>query len=927
MVVLMEDESNSLSHIGVKRRSGRYPYGSGEDPYQHEDFYKRYLDLKNSGLTEKEISDSMGITTTKLRARRTIAYNEQLAQRQHRAYELKQKGYSSTKIGEIMGVNESTVRSLLNPSSRARANASTIIANNLKETIGKDGAVDIGKGVEQYLGYSQDKLKVAVAMLEEEGYTTHYIYTKMGGPNHTTVKVLAAPGVTVRDLVNDRNKIKNIGMSLDEPHEGGVGIKKPASLDSKRLGVVYAEDGGTERDGVMLIRPGAADLELGGSHYAQVRINVDNSHYLKGMAMYGDPDQFPDGVDIIFNTNKKRGTPIEGTGDNSVLKPLKRVTNPDGTKGDVDWSNPFGATIDPIKGQYEYDDPKTGKKKQSLVNKVNDEGDWDDWSRSLPSQMLSKQDISLAKRQLGIDLDRRKQDYDEIMALENPVVKANLLKSFSDECDSAAIHMKAAAMPRQRTQVILPIPSLKDNEIYAPNFRPGEKVILIRFPHGGKFEIPELTVNNNNKEARAALSGSKDCVGINAKVAERLSGADFDGDNVLVIPNNRGEIKTRSALEGLKNFDPKTAYPKYEGMRVMTKREKGREMGIVSNLITDMTIKGAPWEDIEKAVRHSMVVIDAEKHELNWKQSERDNQIDLLKQKWQSRGNGKYGGASTLISRSTSTERIPERKLRSAKEGGWIDPETGEKVYVETGREKVVPAKKDKDGKVVSWKKVPAESVTVKMDLAKDAYELSSGTAMEGVYANYANSLKSLANQARKSYLNSGSFKYDPQAAKTYSSEVSSLKAKLNTALKNAPLERKAELLSDNLYEAKKAAHPEYEKDDLKKLSNRCLNEARIAVGAKKQLVDITDKEWEAIQHRAVSKNALQQILQNADPDRVKQLATPKQGVAMSASLIARARSMLNRGYTQAEVADRLGVSIDTLKRNVTTKTKVADNG
>ena len=149
MVVLMEDESNSLSHIGVKRRSGRYPYGSGEDPYQHEDFYKRYLDLKNSGLTEKEISDSMGITTTKLRARRTIAYNEQLAQRQHRAYELKQKGYSNTKIGEIMGVNESTVRSLLNPSSRARANASTIIANNLKESIATDGAVDNVKGDDQ----------------------------------------------------------------------------------------------------------------------------------------------------------------------------------------------------------------------------------------------------------------------------------------------------------------------------------------------------------------------------------------------------------------------------------------------------------------------------------------------------------------------------------------------------------------------------------------------------------------------------------------------------------------------------------------------------------------------------------------------------------------------------------------------------------
>ena len=56
-MIVYEDE---LMHEGVKRRSGRYPWGSGEDPYQHEDFYKRYLDLKNSGFTEKEIADSMG---------------------------------------------------------------------------------------------------------------------------------------------------------------------------------------------------------------------------------------------------------------------------------------------------------------------------------------------------------------------------------------------------------------------------------------------------------------------------------------------------------------------------------------------------------------------------------------------------------------------------------------------------------------------------------------------------------------------------------------------------------------------------------------------------------------------------------------------------------------------------------------------------
>src|SRR5690606_21658099 len=105
--------------------------------------------------------------------------------------------------------------------------------------------------------------------------------------------------------------------------------------------------------------------------------------------------------------------------------------------------------------------------------------------------------------------------------------------------------------------------------------------------------------------------------------------------------------------------DSKREYPAYEGMPKMTAKQKQSEMGKVSNLITDMTIKGANTNEIARAVRHSMVVIDAEKHNLNYKQSAIDNGISQLKQKYQG---GADKGASTLISRTTSEQRVPTRK-------------------------------------------------------------------------------------------------------------------------------------------------------------------------------------------------------------------------------------------------------------------------
>jgi DNA-binding CsgD family transcriptional regulator len=880
----MTETSEYLKHYGILRKSGRYPWGSGETPNQrHRTFLDTVDKLRKDGLSETEIAKGYGITTTQLRATKAIAKNEQRKADASRALRLKDKGMSNVAIGEAMGINESSVRALLNPATQERNDVLAVTADMLKGQVAQKGMIDIGAGVEAQMGISGTKLNTAVAMLQEEGYTIHYVKVEqLGTGNQTTVKVLAKPETTYSEVFRNQDKIQQI---TDYSEDGGrsyLKIEPPASVNSKRLAVRYAEEGGTDADGVIYLRPGVDDVSLGGARYAQVRIAVDGTHYLKGMAMY--KDDLPEGVDLMFNTNKS------STGNKlDALKPLKN-----------DEDLPFGAVI---KRQRHYTDA-SGKSKLSSINVVNEEGDWGKWSKTLSSQMLSKQSPALAKAQLDMTFARKKEQYDEIMGLTNPVVKKKLLQAFSDDVDSAAVHLKAAALPRQSTHVILPIPKMKETEIYAPNYRNGEKVVLVRFPHGGKFEIPELTVNNRQPSAKSALGNALDAVGIHPRVAERLSGADFDGDTVLVIPNSSRKVKTASPLADLKGFDPQTAYPRYDGMPLMSARTKQLKMGDVSNLITDMTIHGATDAELARAVRHSMVVIDAEKHKLNWKQSQIDNGISELKQKYQGSARA---GASTLISRASSDIRIPERKPRSARDGGPIDPKTGKKVYAETGAAYV-----DAKGKTVR-----RTISSTKLAEAADAYTLSSGTKMEAVYADHSNKLKSLANTARKSTLSTTPLPYSPSAKNVYSREVDSLNAKLNVAIRNKPLERQAQIIANSVVRAKRQANPDLEPAEIKKIKAQALNEARIRTGASKQRIDITTSEWDAIQAGAISTNKLSQILDNADLDVVKKLATPRTATVATPAILARAQAMLSAGYTQAEIADQLGIPTSTLNEAI----------
>lgn len=888
-------EEDILMHYGVKRRSGRYPWGSGDNPYQHGgDFLARVEELQRLGKTEKQIADELHLSTTDLRMQVRVAKHERRALQADRARSLREDGKTLDEIASILGyANDSSVRALLNENTAANKNKAQATAEILKKELAEKGAIDVGTGVERQLGVSTGVLQEALFILETEGYNRYGVgVPQVNDPKKRTITpVISVPEIDQREVYQNLDLVKSVGDYHST--DGGESWDKreyPASIDSSRVKILYGDEGGALKDGVIEIRRGVADLDLGDSHYAQVRILVDGTHYLKGMAMYSD--DMPDGADIVFNTNKHTGTP--------KMDVLKKIQD--------DPDNPFGALIK-ANGQSHYIDAD-GNEKLSAINKLKEEGDWDKMSKNLSSQFLSKQPIQLIKKQLDLTYADAADEFSEICSLNNHTVKRKLLLDFADECDSAAVHLKAAALPRQSTQVILPLNAMKETEIFAPNYRDGEKVVLIRYPHGGTFEIPELTVNNKNPTAVSVLGKNiRDAVGINPKVAERLSGADFDGDQVVVIPTGgRVKIQSTPALKDLKDFDPKTDYSTEgkTGVRLLAKgAATQRQMGEISNLITDMTLKGATEPEIARAVKHSMVVIDAAKHKLDYRQSEKDNGIAELKKNYQGFDDetGHHGGASTLLSRRKQDVEVPERQG-----SGVIDPLTGKVVYKESGRTYVDP----RTGKTV------AATTKVKRILAvDDVHSMSSGTLQEEAYADYANKMKDLANKARLEYKATPTLKRSASAAKAFEPEVNRLMAALKVAQLNAPLEREAQRIANARVKAKVQANNITDKDEISKIRRAAISDARNSTGAsgKRTRITISDGEWTAIQSGAISDTTLSEILRYAEPKTVRERATPRRTTQLSDARISRIKAMANSGHTNAEIAEALGISTSAVSK------------
>ena len=984
---------DSLMHYGMPRRSGRYPWGSGEDPYQHnKDFLSRVEELKKNGWAEtpENIKKEFGLTTTQYRIEKSLATNERRMLDVARAKSLAADGKGATEIGREMGINESTVRSLLNAKSEARMMAAQKTADQLKEIIDTKGMIDVGANVNRELGVSSTRFEQALYLLERQGYPIY----KGGIPQatnpgqQTNQRVICPPGTLYKEIYN-YDKINTIHEYTSR--DGGDTLTKlayPKSLDSSRIKVRYADevgpDGfkGIDKDGIVEIRRGVADLSLGEDHYAQVRILVDNNKYIKGMAVYSD--NIPDGVDLVFNANK---TAAACTSKMDVFKDIKK--DPD---------NPFGSLIK-AKGQSYYDDPNgeytdpvTGKKQSlSVINKRASEGDWSEWKDTLPSQFLGKQSKEMAQKQLDLAKADKFAEFEEYCSLTNPTIKKHLLQKFADSCDAAAVDLKAAALPGQKYHVIIPVNTLGDNEVYAPRYEPGTKLALVRYPHGGTFEIPVVTVvhKNKNKLARDIIGNSEDAIGINKNVADRLSGADFDGDTVMCIPTDDAQGKVKIArqprLKDLEGFDPKLEYPERPGMKYMKDPVTGtdntqREMGVISNLITDMTLGGAGQEELARAVRHSMVVIDAGKHKLDYKQSELDHNIAALKKDYQvhvdENGRVHYGGAATILSRSKGEYTVDKRQGspkvnmpydKNGKPNKDYDPTRpdGALIY-KTADDLYYPDRKyDKETGVMTIRTADRKRITYKMSNKEDydkynpvkhvdpdtgevTYTDKSGTIqyrvktrtqkstnmaetddpytlvsearhpMELIYADHASYMKNLANQARKEAYTTGKIAYSATAKEAYREEVNSLMSKLNTALLNTTRERAAQRKANAEVKAKQEADPTLKKGDLKKARQQAISKYRQEVGSisrKDRNIEITDREWEAIQAGAISESQLKHILDNTDIDKLRERATPRATNTLSEAKQNKIRRMNNSNYSLAEIAASCGCSVSTVSK------------
>lgn len=918
MDYVLDAEDDFLKHYGVSVLegapigSGRYRYGSGDSAYQHVKNFQTTVrtlrkNMVKSGIPRSQVdtlvAKHLQMNSSEFRAKLSENKEQMHAYEVQKAKKLKEHGNSNVAIAEIMygdKKKESTVRNLLAEGSKRQNKIFENTKNTLIEELEKHRMLDVGPGVELNLGISETRLKNVLTQMEQEGYTVHrkFAVDQYGKATNqkTTIKVLTKGDIPTKEVYDHMDEIVPAGMDhfSDDRGETYKPRKAPESISSDRVYVRYAEDGGTDQDGVIELRRGVKDLSLGNAHYAQVRIGVDDTHYLKGMAKYSD--DIPEGYDIVFNTNKHKGTPMINSDPNgkSVLKEMKK-----------DPANPFGANILPeeklVLARNRTWTDENGVEHESAVRIVNEEGKWDDWSKNISAQMLSKQPPALAKRQLDLTYSAKREQLNDILALTNPTVKKKLLADFADGCDSDAVHLKAYGFPGQAGKVILPITDMPANQIYAPTYKTGTEVVLIRYPHASITEIPSLTVNNDHPNAKKTLGQAVDAVGISPKTAQQLSGADFDGDTVYVIPNTHGDIKHAPQYKELKDFDPKEEYPGYPGMKVISHSHQQRQMGVVTNLITDMTIGGADPKEIVRAIKHSMVIIDSEKHKLDWKKSEQENDIRSLIEKYQIKQDGSIGGASTLISRAKSKTYINQRRFKR------IDPETGEKIYEETG-------KKNWQGKLVQ------ENSTQMAD-TKDARELISGknSMIERVYAKYANQMKELALEARREMVRTPNLKYDPEARKLYADEVASLESKLVMAKKNAPLERQALLLANVAVKQYLYDNPQIKNDHgaLKKLKGRTLNEKRQVTGALKQRVKFTDREWEAVQSGAVHDSFLKDLLRNADSKQVKQLSMPRTRSVITPTKKSRIKTMLSLGYDQARIAEMLDISISSVQEAV----------
>lgn len=916
-----------------------------------------YVSVLKGQYSEKELADGFGLTIEEFRQENSKCFNDYRLNLYDKALAMKQEGLSTLEIARRLGVPEPTLRYQLKHGINKKAGSTKNIAEILMEVCDRKTIIDVGEGAELgslFEHCARTKFKTAISICVDNGYGNYVLKCPQMGSemgNTTKIEVLCVPGISFQEAKKRLADIKPID-DLEIPlNISNAGIPPITWIDSSRIYVRYADSpiSGKDLDGLIQIRPGLRDLNLGKCRYAQVRIAVDGTHYMKGICVYSL--DVPPGYDVIYNSNKKRGSPKD-----KVFKPFNKIKGTDL----IDWDNPFSATIkieSKLRYVPRYYKDEFGHSHVSPINVIYEAGDWAAWRRNVSAQFLSKQQIPTVKKQLLLTIAARHVDLEILLSLTNPAVKQKLLYDFAEKCDRDAVELKAAPYPGQQYYCLVPFPDLAPDRIYAPNYPDGTIVILIRYPHAGPFEIPTLIVDNSLPRAKWVLENAPDAVGIHPSVAGILSGADFDGDFVVLIPVGNGvSIKTMPPLEDLKGYEPKELYatvkdpvtgvcinPKTGNkVKIMTDKQTQTEMGLITNLIADMEIMGAPIEHIVMAVRHSMGVIDAHKHELDYVQSYIDNGIAELKTYYQG---GPKAGAATLITRAGSRQEVTYKKRAR-----HDDPETGEKIFKEKKRTFV-----GRDGKVREIKKQ-----STKMYEKEDAFELLSDGqyAIEIVYGNFANEMKRLANFARKEAMRCPKLVANPSAKKAFAKQLESLNAKLDVAVSNQPRERMAQLytfcrflekINENKFYIsqlldeidKDESIPERKKKKLKrecykdnsldkeekdKIIQQYLIAARMRFDAHANLICYTPEEWLAVNSGAVSQTLFERLYRYSNKDELKKLAMPNEEEVPSDYKVEYILRLNAEGFPTFEIADRVGLSVGKVTKIILENKPIEDS-
>ena len=1054
------------------RGSGRYPFGSGNRPHQHDwDLLSRIDKIKatNPGISNADIAKQLGFYKTDrygheefdengehkgdpghLKIARSMAINnkdrdeyEEICWYDNHLDPDTGKHYTNAKIATLMNLpNESTVRDKRTRGRNGNSEKFIKISEELKKECDAKGIIDVTKDVSNFLGCSEDNLNKALVTLQDQGYELKKLnYKNITNPMYeVNVTALCKPGEDTHLLFKQPERVMvltSVEESIKQRRDGevdhdndvesaalrrGIGPTPQVSLD--RIKIRYGDDPddpGVIRDGLIELRAvrdqngklvaACPDLSLGNARYGQVRIAVEGDRYIKGMAVYNE--DLPEGCDIRVNSNKSMAKGIDG-----ALKQLER--NKDGSIA----KNMFGSAVIQTVQRDQNGNPiigPDGKQLASAINFVGSynpanpmedahvEGRWAKWSKNLPAQFATDLPLAVTRKQLQLQSKIHDEQLQEIMSVNNPSVKRKLLIDYADQMDAAACDLKAAPIGGQKTRVLLPVPSLGDNECYCPGLEDGTSVAVARFPHQGKWETAILRVNNQNAEAKKMIGDGADAIGLNHNVHGILSGADSDGDTGIVIPMTRknwktgefdkvidienmpslvGRVKTDDSggfkMVRISDFDTSAEYgidnPRFKDMvnskgeptyrYFKTEEAKGKEMGIVSNLLQDMRNKGCENADeLFRADCYSMVVIDAKKHKLNYEQAYKDFGIAELKKKYQTHldaetGKLKEQGASTLVTLASSPSLQPLRAQWKPSNTS-IDPETGKKIFKapkKTTEMKASPefvripgtnrylrdengdkiqatwtgeVKQKEDGSYYyepgtgkgkwQYKEQDRMEKIPKMNLVDDAYDLIHPderikmSDMDKLYADYANHCKALGNNARKLWLQESPLPYNKEAAKKYATEVNEMKAALTEAKKNAPRERQAQFLATSQYNAiLNERGSELDNEDKRKLRGQCLMDARERCGALKDRIKFTEKQWEAINAGAIHPTTLDDMLRNADQDNYMQLALPKSSRitdTMKNEIMSRYES---KGQSYEQIAEAMNISTSTVANVLT---------